>query len=161
MVQAAVAALDPGLPLYRVEPMTDAVRTQNAAARFGSLVLEAFGGLALLLAAIGIYGVISFVVGLSSREIAIRVALGADRPRVLRVVMGSGMTLVLAGVGLGVVGARLGGRLLESQLYGVRVGDAATLAGVTGVVLLVALVAIWIPARRAAAVDPQVVLKEE
>ena len=161
MVQAAVAALDPGLPLFRVEPMPDAVRRQSAAARFGSLVLEAFGGLALLLAAIGIYGVISFVVGLSSREIAIRVALGADRRRVLRVVMGNGMTLVLAGLGLGVVGARLGGRLLESQLYGVEVGDAATLAAVTGVVLLVALLAIWIPARRAAAVEPQVVLKEE
>ena len=161
MVQAAVAALDPGLPLYRVEPMTDAVRSQNAAARFGSLVLGVFSGLALLLAAIGIYGVVSFVVGLSSREIAIRVALGAGRLRVLRVVMGSGMALVLAGLGLGVVGAELGGRLLESQLYGVRAGDAPTLIGVTGVVLLVAVVAIWIPARRAAAVEPQVVLKEE
>ena len=161
MVQREVAALDPGLPLYLVEPMADAVRSQSAAARFGSLVLAGFGGLALLLAAIGIYGVLSFVVGLSSREIAIRVALGANRLRVLRVVMGSGMTLVLAGLVFGVVGARLGGRLLESQLYGVRATDLATLAGVTGVVLLVALLAIWIPARRAAAVEPQVVLKEE
>jgi putative ABC transport system permease protein len=161
MVQREVAALDPGLPLYRVEPMTDAVRSQNAPARFGSLVLGVFGGLALLLAAIGLYGVISFVVGLSSREIAIRVALGANRLRVLRVVMGSGMTLVLAGLVLGVLGARLGGRLLESQLYGVRVTDAATLAEVTAAVLVVALLAIWIPARRAATVEPHLALKEE
>src|ERR1041384_6934557 len=113
-----VPALAPCPPLYRVEPMTDAVRSQNAPARFGSLVLGVFGGLALLLAAVGIYGVISFVVGLSSREIAIRMALGANRLRVLRVVMGSGMTLVLEGLVLGVLGARLGGRLVGGKGFG-------------------------------------------
>jgi putative ABC transport system permease protein len=105
--------------------------------------------------------VTSFVVGLSSREIAIRLALGADGGKVLRVVMANGMTLVLIGLGLGVLGARLGARLLESQLYGVRATDPVTLLAVSGAVVLVARLANWIPARRAAAVEPQVVLKGE
>ena len=116
---------------------------------------------ALLLAAIGIYGVIAFVVGLSKKEIAIRLALGADGGKVLRVVMTNGMVLVLSGVAVGLIGARLGGKLLETQLYGVRASDPATLAAVSGAVVLVALLATWIPARRAAAVEPQTVLKGE
>ena len=161
LLQRELATIDPSLPLFRVEPLAVSLRGQNAAARFGSLVLGAFSTLALILAAIGIYGVTAFVVGLSSREIAIRLALGADGGKVLRVVMANGMTLVLVGLGLGVLGARLGARLLESQLYGVRATDPVTLLAVSGTVVLVALLANWIPARRAAAVEPQVVLKGE
>jgi ABC-type antimicrobial peptide transport system permease subunit len=161
LLQRELATIDPSLPLFRVEPLAVSLRGQNAAARFGSLVLGAFSALALILAAIGIYGVTAFVVGLSSREIAIRLALGADGGKVLRVVMANGMTLVLIGLGLGVLGARLGARLLESQLYGVRATDPVTLLAVSGAVVLVALLANWIPARRAAAVEPQVVLKGE
>jgi putative ABC transport system permease protein len=160
-IQREVAALDPGLPLYLVAPLGDALTTQNAAPRFGSLVLGAFSALALLLAAIGIYGVISFVVGLSRKEIAIRLALGADGGKVLRTVMANGMLLVLAGVVVGMIGARLGATLLESQLYGVSASDPGTLTAVSGAVMAVALLASWLPARRAAAVEPQTVLKGE
>jgi putative ABC transport system permease protein len=101
------------------------------------------------------------VVGLSRREIAIRLALGADGRKVLGIVMANGMALVLAGVAVGVIGARLGSRLLESQLYGVQAGDPLTLAAVSATVVGVALLASWIPARRAARVEPQAVLKGE
>lgn len=161
LIQAQVAALDPGLPLYLVQPLADAVRSQNAAPRFGSLVLGVFSALALALAGVGIYGVISFVVGLSRREIAIRLALGAETHRVLGVVMANGMTLVLSGVGLGVLGARVGSRVLASQLYGVPVSDTGTFLVVTAVVTVVAGLACWLPARRAARVEPQTVLKGE
>jgi ABC-type antimicrobial peptide transport system permease subunit len=161
VLQAQVAAIDPLLPLYLVQPLEDAVRAQNAAPRFGSLVLGAFSGLALVLSAIGVYGVIAFVVGLSRREIAIRLALGADGRKVLGVVMANGMTLVLGGVAIGLVGARLGAKVLASQLYGVQVTDTGTFLTVTGVVTLVACLACWLPARRAARVEPQTVLKGE
>lgn len=160
-LQQAVSGLDGGLPLFGTEPLEAVLGRQNAAPRFGSVLLFAFGVLALALAALGVYGVIAFVVGLSSREIAIRLALGADRGRVQRVVVRSGMTLVVIGVALGLLGARLGGRILESQLFGIQTTDPATLTGVTLAVLLVALFASWLPARRAAAVEPQAVLKEQ
>jgi putative ABC transport system permease protein len=160
-LQAQIAAIDPQLPLYLVQPLEEAVRSQNAAPRFGSLVLGVFSALALVLSAIGVYGVIAFVVGLSRREIAIRLALGADGRKVLGVVMANGMTLVLGGVAVGLVGARLGAKVLASQLYGVPVTDTGTFLGVTAVVTLVACLACWLPARRAARVDPQAVLKGE
>lgn len=161
VLQAQVGAIDPLLPLYLIQPLADAVSSQNAAPRFGSVVLGAFSALALILSAIGVYGVIAFVVGLSRREIAIRLALGADGRKVLGVVMANGMTLVLVGVAVGVVGARLGARVLGSQLYGVPVTDTGTFVAVTGVVTLVACLACWLPARRAARVEPQTVLKGE
>ena len=160
-LQLEVSGLDGTLPTYSVEPLPAALYRQNAAPRFGSLLLSAFSALALGLAAIGVYGVIAFVVGLSTREIAIRLALGADRAKVQRVVIGNGMILVGLGVGLGVLGSRLGGSVLESQLYGIHASDPATLGAVTLAVLLVALLASWLPARRAAAIQPQVVLKEQ
>lgn len=161
VLQAQLGAIDPQLPLYLVQPLADVVRSQNAAPRFGSLVLGAFSALALILSAIGVYGVIAFVVGLSRREIAIRLALGADGRKVLGVVMANGMMLVLVGVLVGVVGARLGARVLGSQLYGVPVTDTGTFMAVTGLVTLVACLACWLPARRAAQVEPQTVLKGE
>lgn len=161
VLQAQLGAIDPQLPLYLVQPLADVVRSQNAAPRFGSLVLGAFSALALILSAIGVYGVIAFVVGLSRREIAIRLALGADGRKVLGVVMANGMMLVLVGVLVGVVGARLGARVLGSQLYGVPVTDTGTFMAVTGLVTLVACLACWLPARRAARVEPQTVLKGE
>jgi hypothetical protein len=161
LVQREVAAIDPGLPLYQVAPLADSERSQNAASRFGSLVLGAFSLVALVLAAIGIYGVVAFVVGLSRREIAIRLAMGADERRVLGIVMKNGMALVLAGVVLGILGARAGGKVLETQLYGVGVRDSATLLAMVLAVVAVATVANWLPARRAARVEPQAVLKAE
>jgi hypothetical protein len=161
LLQREVTALDPGLPLFQVAPLESALTAQNSAPRFGSLVLTGFSAVALVLAAIGIYGVIAFVVGLSRREIAIRLALGANRGQVLRVVMGNGMLLVLAGLVLGVLGALAGGKVIQAQLYGVAPGDPAILIAVSGAVVLVALLASWLPARRAALVEPQAVLKGE
>ncbi len=161
VLQAQVATIDPVLPIYLALPLEEVVRSQNAAPRFGSLVLSVFSALALVLSAIGVYGVIAFVVGLSRREIAIRLALGADGRKVLGVVMANGMTLVLGGVALGLVGARLGAKVLASQLYGVPVTDTGTFLEVTGVVTVVACLACWLPARRAARVEPQTVLKGE
>lgn len=160
-VRRAVASLDPGLSLFDAGPLEDGLRGQVAPARFGALVLGVFSAVALLLAAVGIYGVISFVVGLSRREIAIRMALGADRARVLGVVVRNGMTLVAVGALAGVIGARLGTPVLASQLYRVGVSDPATFATVTAALVGVALLASWLPARRATAVEPQSVLKEE
>jgi len=160
-VRRVVASLDPSLPLYDVFPLETGLQSQFAASRFASLVLGAFSVVALVLAAIGIYGVLSFVVGLARREIAIRMALGADRQRVLRVVVRNGMTLVLVGAALGVLGALAVTPVLASQLYGVGAADPLTFAAVTIALVSVALVASWLPARRAAAVDPQSVLKEE
>jgi putative ABC transport system permease protein len=161
LLQREVAAVDPGLPLFQVAPLESALTAQNAAPRFGSLVLAGFSAVALVLAAIGIYGVIAFVVGLSRREIAIRLALGANRGQVLRVVMANGMLLVLAGLVLGVLGALAGGKVIQAQLYGVTPGDPAILVAVSAAVVVVALLASWLPARRAALVEPQAVLKGE
>ena len=161
LLQREVAALDPGLPLFQVAPLESALAAQNVAPRFGSLVLAGFSVVALVLAGIGIYGVIAFVVGLSRREIAIRLALGANHAQVLRVVMTNGMLLVLAGLLLGVLGALAGGRVIQAQLYGVAPGDPVILMAVSGAVVLVALLASWLPARRAALVEPQAVLKGE
>ena len=160
-LQREVAALDAGLPLFQVTTLESALAAQNSAPRFGSLVLTGFSAVALVLAAIGIYGVIAFVVGLSRREIAIRLALGANRGQVLRVVMGNGMLLVLAGLALGVLGALAGGKVIQAQLYGVAPGDPVILLVVSGAVVVVALLASWLPARRAALVEPQAVLKGE
>jgi len=161
LLQRQVAVHDAGLPLFQVASLESALAAQNSAPRFGSLVLSGFSAVALVLAAIGIYGVIAFVVGLSRREIAIRLALGANQGQVLRVVMGNGMLLVLAGLVLGVLGALAGGKMIQAQLYGVTPGDPVILLAVSGAVVLVALLASWLPARRAALVEPQAVLKGE
>ena len=160
-LRAAVAAIDPLLPIYAVRPLADGLRRQSATARFGSLVLGAFSTVAVLLAAIGIYGVIAFVVSLSRREIAIRMALGATRNRVSGLIVRNALALVGAGVAAGLVVSSSATRVLESQLFGVSATDPLTFALVSGVVLLVALLASYLPARRAAGLDPQLALKSE
>jgi putative ABC transport system permease protein len=161
LVRAAVASLDPGVPVYAVQPLADAVRQETATSRFGSATMSAFSILALVLAAIGIYGLLAFLVSLGTRDIAIRMALGAGAARVQRLVVGQGMTLVAIGVALGLAGALAAARTLSSQLFGVSPTDPLTLAAVALTVLLAALVASWIPARRASRVDPQTVLRGE
>jgi predicted lysophospholipase L1 biosynthesis ABC-type transport system permease subunit len=160
-VRREVTALDPGVPVYDLRPLAESLRRQTATGRFGSLVLTAFSTVALLLAAIGIYGMLAFVVGLSSREIAIRIALGATGRSVTALVVRQGMLLVIIGVLLGLVGAALATDALSSQLYGVTATDPATLAVVSLTLLATALVASYLPARRATKVDPQLALKAE
>jgi predicted permease len=160
-VRRAVHALDPNLPLPDVLPLMDTVGLSLYAARMGAVLLSAFGGLALALSAVGVYGVMAFSVSRRTREIGVRIALGARRADVLRLVLGDGMRLVLVGTALGMAGALGGARGLESFLYGVSSRDAPTLAAVAAVLALVALAACLVPARRAARVDPLVALRSE
>jgi ABC-type antimicrobial peptide transport system permease subunit len=132
-----------------------------AARRFVMLLLGGFAGLAVMLAAIGIYGVLAYLVTQRTRELGIRVALGADRATVLGLVLRQSMRQVLPGVVLGVAGALALTRLLQSQLFGVRATDPLTFLGVTGLLVTVAVLASWIPARRAAAVSPMTALGAE
>ena len=160
-VRAQVAALDPGVPVFAARALSASVRDQTATSRFGSVVISSFSVLALLLAAIGIYGLLAFLVSIGTREIAIRMALGAGGARVQRNIVGQGMLLVGIGVVLGLAGGVAAGRALSSQLFGVSPADPATLAAVSLTVLTAALLASWLPARRASRVEPQEVLRGE
>ena len=160
-IQREVSAIDPQLPLYRVLRMTDLVDRQTATARFGSSVLGSFSLVAMLLASIGIYGVLAFVIGLSRREIAIRLALGATRGRVIRLIVRQGMTLVAIGVGVGLVGAYYATSALSTQLFGVTATDPLTFAVVPVLLATIALAASYLPSRTAARIDPQEALKSD
>ena len=160
-VRGQIAALDPGVPLYEVQSLSESVRAQTASSRFGSIVMSSFSVLALLLAAVGIYGLLAFLVSLGTREIAIRMALGAGASRVKRLIVGQAMLLVAIGVVLGLAGGVAAAQALSSQLFGVSPTDPATLATVIVTVLVAALLASWLPARRASRVEPQAVLRGE
>jgi hypothetical protein len=129
--------------------------------RLGARLLSAFGILALILAAVGLYGVMAYAVARRTSEIGIRMALGAERGSVLRMVVRETLALMVAGIALGIPAAIAATRLLRSALFGVEPGDPATVATVTAILLAVALFAGYIPARRASAVDPVVALRHE
>ena len=154
-----IAALAPGVPLYDVRAMRTRVADAMAYARFSATLLAAFGAVALLLAALGTYGVISYGVSQRTKEIGVRVALGASRASVLRLIVGQGMALALAGGALGLAGALATTGVLRSMLYGVEPSDPATLVGIVVVLVASVVVASWIPARRAAGVDPSEALR--
>jgi predicted permease len=160
-IQREVNALDRGLPLYRVTRMTDLLAQQTATSRFGSSVLASFSAVALVLASIGIYGVLAFVIGLSRREIAIRLALGATTSRVVGLIVRQGMTLVVIGVVAGLVGAYYGTAALSTQLFGITATDPTTFTVVPLLLMAVALGATYLPSRAAAHVDPQLALKSD
>ena len=141
--------------------MDVSVARSTADRRLMSCLLAGFAGLALVLAAIGIYGVTAYGVAQRTREIGIRMALGAGRGDVFRLIIGGGMKLILVGVGLGLLAALGLTRLLSSLLYGVGASDPLTFAGVVVVLGAVAFLANYLPARRATRIDPMAALREE
>jgi len=160
-VRAVIRQLDAELPLDAIGTVDSLVATSLSQRRFAMLLMAIFGGLALVLAMVGIYGVISYSVTQATQEIGIRMALGARRGDVLRMVFGYAGILMAAGLAIGIMGAQGAGRLLESQLFEVRPTDPATYLAVAFVLLATGLLACAIPAWRAMRVDPLVALRNE
>ncbi|MBV9073509.1 MAG: FtsX-like permease family protein [Acidobacteria bacterium] len=156
-----VAKVAPGVPVYRVATMQQRVASQLQQSHFDTFLLTVFAATALLLAAIGVYGVLSYTVAQRTKEIGIRMALGATQDTVVRDVLGQGLLLTAIGVGLGVAGALAAARLIASILYGVHPTDVTTFFVVSLVLACVALLASYLPARRASRVDPMVALRYE
>jgi putative ABC transport system permease protein len=159
-VRDQVQALDPNLPVFGERSMETIVADSLAQRRFTMQVVALFGVLALLLASIGIYGVMAYSVSQRTREIGIRVALGASRALILRWVLRQGLILIVIGVGTGLLAAFALMRSLQSLLFGVGATDVVTYASLAGVLAVVALAACYIPARRATKVDPIVALRD-
>jgi ABC-type antimicrobial peptide transport system permease subunit len=160
-IAIAVRETDPSLPIIRLRSMDDVFRDSVRRPRMLMQLFAAFAGLALLHAAIGTYGVLSYMVTQRRREIGIRMALGAERATVLRTIMGHGLELTCAGLMAGLVAALALTRLMETLLFDVRPNDPATLAAVAALITGVAAAAGLIPAVRATRVDPIVALKDE
>ncbi len=161
LVERTIRATDPHVPVGSVRTADEILSGALTLQRFVMLVLGVFAALAMMLAAVGVYGVMSYVVVQRSHEIGVRVALGALSGDVIRLVLGRGLTLTAAGVALGVAGSLAVTRLLTSQLYGVRPTDPSTLAAAALAMVFVALLACYVPARRATSVDPVVALRSE
>jgi putative ABC transport system permease protein len=159
--RAAVQAIDPALPLSNPKTLEEWVEASVGQRKLSMILLGIFSGIALLLASIGIYGVMSYSVAQRTRELGIRMALGAARPSVLALVVGQGMWLAGAGIVIGLGAAFALTRFLAAQLYGVGATDPATFAIVSGLLVSVALAATLVPALRATRVDPVVALRDE
>jgi putative ABC transport system permease protein len=160
MVQQ-VHAIDPDVPVYDIATMDQRLQDSVARQRFAMTMLAAFAGFALILAAIGLYGVLSFLVSQGTAEIAIRMALGAQRGRILAQVFREGMGLAVAGIVAGLAGGVVLTRLMAGLLFGVSPSDPATFAAVALLLGLVALAACYFPARRAMRVEPMAALRAE
>jgi putative ABC transport system permease protein len=160
-VRSTVQGLDPTLPLRNVRTVQQALDQSIVAPRIGAELLGAFGALALLLAAIGTYGVMSYSVSQRTQEIGIRMALGAQRGNVLQLILQNGMAMVGAGVVVGLMLSTLLTYSMNSLLYGIGFFDAASFCGTAAILLIVALIACYLPARRAMRVDPIIALRYE
>jgi putative ABC transport system permease protein len=160
-IRSVVHDADADLPIFDYRPMKEMVSMSLSQPRFYLLLLGSFAGVALLLSAIGLYGVIAYAVQQRTREIGVRMALGATRKRVLRMVISEGLGMTLVGVIAGLAGAAALTGLMRTLLFGITATDPVTFASVAGVLTLVALTACVVPARRAASVDPQQALRSE
>jgi putative ABC transport system permease protein len=161
LLRQAVKAGDPAIAVQDIETMDQVVKSSIAPRRFALGLASAFAGLALLLSAVGIYGVLAYSVTARTREFGVRVALGASSNSILRLVLVQGLVWSLAGLALGVAGALAAGRLLKGMLYGVTSADALTYVAVAGSLLVVVVIACLLPAMRAARVDPLVNMRAE
>jgi predicted permease len=160
-IKKEIRELDPGLPIYNVRTMDDRVQESLARRRFSMVMLGLFAALALSLATIGIYGVMAYMVNQGTREIGIRLALGATQRNILHLIVRQGLVLALTGVAIGLAGAFALTRLIRSLLFGVRSTDPLTFIVIAALLTLIALLASYIPARRAARIDPMVSLRCE
>jgi ABC-type antimicrobial peptide transport system permease subunit len=160
-IQRVAASLDPSLPVIRLRAMDDVFDEAIGRPRLLAQLLTLFAALALVLSTIGIYGVLSYMVNERRREFGIRLALGATPASVIRMVLGTGLILTLAGIGAGLAIAFAAGRALTSLLYGVGSTDPLTMWAVVLLIGVVALLACYIPGRSATRVDPMVALRTE
>jgi predicted permease len=160
-MRAAARELDPALPLFQVETLADSLRRNASFRREGTLFVAAFGALALVLAGVGLYGVVAFAVGERRREIGVRMALGARRADVVSLFVRRGARLAAIGVAVGLVASLAVTRLLASMLFGVTPTDLSALAGAAALLAAIALLASAIPARRASRIDPASALRAE
>ena len=160
-IQREVAGLDPDLPVYRVRTMNEVMGESLQRRRMALILLAVFAGLALVLASVGIYGVTSYGVAQRRMEIGVRMALGADRGQVLRMMIGNGMASIAIGLGIGIVLALSLTRLMSGLLFAVRASDPLALGGASLLLMAAALTAILIPARRATRVNPMTALRYE
>jgi len=160
-LRSAVRSLDPQLPLFPLETMDRAVSDSEAPRRFNTILISSFAVAALLLAILGIYGVIAFTVALRVQEMAIRLALGSQRSGIIGLVLASGAKLAAAGCALGLIGAVAASHLMQSMVYGVKTWDPLTLTVAAVLVMLLALAASLLPARRAASTNPVEALRAE
>jgi len=160
-IRAGVQELDKSVPVYQVAALDHYIARSTAMPRFQTLLLTCFAGIALLLAAIGLYGLLSYMVVQRTLEIGVRMALGAKKSDVLGMIVRRGLTLTLIGLGAGLVISAMVTRLLSGMLFGIRPSDPATFVTMTGILLLVSFLASSIPAYRAAQLDPIKTLREQ
>jgi putative ABC transport system permease protein len=160
-MREAVRDADPQMPVARIRPLSDVISSSTSSQHFLMMLMGSFAGLALVLTAVGIYGVLSYQVSQRTQEIGIRMALGAQSRDVLKLVIGQGIRLAVAGVAIGLIASYFLTRVIESSLYGVSATDPATFAVISLVLIAVALLACAVPARRATKVDPIVALRYE
>jgi putative ABC transport system permease protein len=160
-IRQQLNAIDPDLPMYSVRTMDERVTESLARRRFSMILLGLLAGAALALATIGIYGVMAFLVNQGRREIGIRMALGATQHEILKLVVFKGMTLAGSGVAIGLAAALVFTRLMRSLLFGINAADPATFGAISLLLTLVALLAVYIPARHAARIEPIVCLRSE
>jgi putative ABC transport system permease protein len=160
-VRAELAAIDGNIPLTRVRMFDQYLSQALARPRFNALLLSIFAAIALLLTAIGIYGVLAYSVAQRTNEIGIRIALGAAKSTIFRLIVGQAMFLVAISVAVGLVGAFAATRLLNNLLYGIGASDPITFVGIVLLVTAVAFLAAWLPARRATRIDPIIALRAE
>jgi putative ABC transport system permease protein len=160
-IEQQLAALDPALPAPPVQPMTALIGHSFAMDRFEMAGLTIFAAIALTLAVVGLYGVMSFLVSRRTREIGVRIALGAGAREILALVMRDGLRLTILGAVLGLASALVAANIIRSWLFGVVPADPVTFVSVLLVLASVSLLATYVPARRAAAIDPTIALRTE